>query len=458
MHVSENEPKYLNLSPYIPYDPLVEVYVKKEGHQLLPSSAVNVLPFEYSGWMKESLSWHHTCYIHTGLNPIGFCCVTGPDALEFFKSIIVNSFEKFPVCSGKHAIACNEKGHVITHGIVLRNGEEEFTVSSMWSYLEYVLDRSKFTNVSIKNLLGKLFCFQLGGPRTLEVIETAAKEDLHDIKFIRFRDSSIEGRTVRIVRVGMAGTLAYEVQGRPEDAIPVYKALLRAGEPLGICKIGRHAYRNVHTEGGFPQLSLHIPHGKDEGYSKFLAKGDITPTGSGALSGSLGSDISLRYLSPVELGWGKMIKFDHEFRGRKALEEEVANPKRQMVTLVWNVEDILDVKRSQYMPGEPYMPIDDAEDYSYRLGSYDLHADQVLKDGTAIGLSTGRAFSPHYRVMMSLGVIDTEFCKLGTEVTVLWGDPGTRQKEIRAVVSRYPYINENRNEQVDVETIPHPKL
>ena len=40
--------------------------------------------------------------------------------------------------------------------------------------------------------------------------------------------------------------------------------------------------------------------------------------------------------------------------------------------------------------------------------------------------------------------------------SVLWGNPGTRQKEIRAVVSRFPYLDVDRNEEVDVSTIPRP--
>lgn len=55
--------------------------------------------------------------------------------------------------------------------------------------------------------------------------------------------------------------------------------------------------------------------------------------------------------------------------------------------------------------------------------------------------------------MLSLCSIDTEYCELGTEVTVLWGNPGERQKEIKATVSRFPYLNENRNERLDVSTI-----
>ena len=38
---------------------------------------------------------------------------------------------------------------------------------------------------------------------------------------------------------------------------------------------------------------------------------------------------------------------------------------------------------------------------------------------------------------------------------VLWGNPDQRQKKIRATVARYPYMNVDRNEDIDVmEKIP----
>jgi hypothetical protein len=46
------------------------------------------------------------------------------------------------------------------------------------------------------------------------------------------------------------------------------------------------------------------------------------------------------------------------------------------------------------------------------------------------------------------------FSELDTEVFVLWGKPGTRQKKIRATVSRFPYLNEPRNDTFDVSKIP----
>ena len=100
---------------------------------------------------------------------------------------------------------------------------------------------------------------QLGGPRSLEVLETATGECLHDLKFARHRDSTIRGLDVRITRMGMAGTLAYEVHGDTKDALTLYDAVLAAGEPFGLIKLGWRAYQMNHTENGFPQSFVHFP-------------------------------------------------------------------------------------------------------------------------------------------------------------------------------------------------------
>jgi glycine cleavage system aminomethyltransferase T len=172
-----------------------------------------------------------------------------------------------------------------------------------------------------------------------------------------------------------------------------------------------------------------------------------------ALSGSMGKDIYKRYRNPIELGWGKTINFDHDFIGKEALQRIAADPNhRVMVTLEWNVDDIMDIHRSQYT-AEPYKDISDADDLSF--GTPGLEADQVLDaDGKLVGIATGRMFSWYYRHMISLCSIDKDHSDLGTEVYVVWGEPGTKQKKIRATVARYPYFNTDRNQKVDVSKIP----
>jgi glycine cleavage system aminomethyltransferase T len=224
----------------------------------------------------------------------------------------------------------------------------------------------------------------------------------------------------------------------------------------------------AHYENGFPQAFLDFPYAPYGG--DFLDYLDHSgPMGvqfrklyvDVLLSGSMGDDIKLRYRTPVELGWGGMVKFDHDFIGRAALEKEVAHPRRKMVTLDWNIDDVFDVHRSQFEPGEPYQNMDEPEDWTRLLFSThraEYLADQVLvEDKKVVGISTGRMVSACYRKMISLCSIDVEHSDLGSEVKVIWGNPNTRQKEIRAIVSRYPFMDKPRNENIDVSTIPHLK-
>lgn len=46
------------------------------------------------------------------------------------------------------------------------------------------------------------------------------------------------------------------------------------------------------------------------------------------------------YRSPFDLGYGRSIKFDHDFIGRPALEAAKGNSKRKRVTLVWDRADV----------------------------------------------------------------------------------------------------------------------
>jgi len=56
--------------------------------------------------------------------------------------------------------------------------------------------------------------------------------------------------------------------------------------------------------------------------------------------------------------------------------------------------------------------------------------------------------------MISLAFIERENAALGNEVVVLWGSPGWPQKQIRATVARFPYVEVVRNDEVDVGLIP----
>jgi glycine cleavage system aminomethyltransferase T len=126
------------------------------------------------------------------------------------------------------------------------------------------------------------------------------------------------------------------------------------------------------------------------------------------LAGSFeADDVGAWYRSPVELGWAKNIKFDHEFIGRQALEVEVARPKRTMKMLVWNADDVVDVFASLFRRGKPYHYMEIPRD---QRGF--MYADKVLKDGKLVGVATSRGYSYYFRQMLSLCVIDSTTANL----------------------------------------------
>jgi vanillate/3-O-methylgallate O-demethylase len=148
------------------------------------------------------------------------------------------------------------------------------------------------------------------------------------------------------------------------------------------------------------------------------------------------------------MGWKKNIRFDHDFIGRAALEREVAEPRRTMATLVWNGEDVADVFASLLRK--------DAEPYEYMEMPRNLlgltWVDKVMHEGKLVGTATSRCYSYHFREMLSLAVLDIELAAPGTQVEVIWGLPGKRQKTIRATVVPTPYKADNR--RADLTALP----
>ena len=450
-------------SPVIPFDPmnarnLVHFCTYAEN----PYQG-GLQPCEYTGWRDEEVAWHKTCYIHTGLNPSPTYRFWGPDCTKFLKKYFANTFEDgFPVGKAKRGIMLDEEGRNMMDGMLLKTGENECTCYWLDPWVEYCVETCGM-DVQGENLTEKVFLFQLGGPTSLQILEAASGENLHDIKFIHHRMAHIAGAEVRILRMGMAGSLGYEVHGNIEDSHKVWNRIWEAGKKYGLRHLGITAYNMTHWENGFPQayIDFLFPWCENPDFYKWLKeknKGMMICLGKEmpevALSGSMGKDIYKRYRNPIELGWGKTVNYDHDFLGKEALMKIRDNNPRQMVTLEWNVDDIMEIHRNQLTPGEePYLDISNPDDFSYGFPTY--HADMVVNEkGEEIGISTGRMIAWFYRTMISISSIEPEYAKIGTEVYVVWGEPGTRQKKIRAKIARWPYFDTDRNQKVDVNKIP----
>ena len=235
------------------------------------------------------------------------------------------------------------------------------------------------------------FNFQVSGPKAIYVVEKAAKQNLRDVKFMHSGKIRIAGCELLALRQGMAGEIGFELQGPADFSKAVYEAILEAGREFGIRRLGGRAVFINHLEACFPTIITdYCPAlfgDKMDEYRAEFAAAMPASTVTFNIAGSFEADnITAWYRSPVELGWGKNVKFDHDFIGRAALEQEVANPRRLMRTLVWNADDLKDVYGSLF--DEAGVPYDYMEMPRDQRGF--MYMDKVLKDGRLVGVSSSR--------------------------------------------------------------------
>jgi glycine cleavage system aminomethyltransferase T len=130
--------------------------------------------------------------------------------------------------------------------------------------------------------------------------------------------------------------------------------------------------------------------------------------------------------------------------GRPALEKMAANPPRSKVTLVWNGADVERVFGSLFDADADITKYIDLPLANYATLPYD----KVVSGHTPVGLSTYTGYNFNERAILSLAIVDNEYSRPGTEVTVVWGEEkgGTTkptverhaQAQIRAVVQPAP--------------------
>ena len=396
---------------------------------------------EYTDWLDESASWKEAAYIGDW-SFLWQRRIMGPDALRLIADVTVNSYSTFALGQSKHVIHCNKSGKIIHEGILSRLGDEHFMLHGRGGFwVDYCLKKGNYNAQTSED---DWFIYQVSGPKSLAILEAVAKGNLRDTKFMHLAEVEIAGHKIYALRQGMAGEVGFELQGPKEFGKDVYNAVLEAGRKHGLRQLGGRACFINHLEACFPTIVTdYLPAIFDEDMEEYLAKFKAAMPSFAAtfnIAGSFeGKDVSDYYRSPVELGWTKNIKFDHDFIGREALEKEVANPKRAMRTLVWNADDVVDVHASLFRDGEPYTFMDMPRD---QRGF--MWADRVMKGDRLVGVATSRGYSYTFRQMLSLCTIDVAEAEIGNEVDVFWGPPGGPQKKIRATVHPAPYKKDNR--------------
>ncbi|MFG3296781.1 aminomethyl transferase family protein [Streptomyces sp. NPDC048179] len=408
---------------------------------------------EYHGWRQEQTAWHEGVALLNLSHHMYDLWIEGPDATRLLADHGANNFEKFAIGQAKQYVPVTRHGHIVTDGILAREAENAYLLSGIPAaqhWVRYHAEQGGYdvafeTDASSAFRPGggdpKLFRYQIQGPGALELIEMVFGAPIPETKFFHATRVTLDGRAFKALRHGMAGQAGYEFIGPWEHAAHVHDAFLTAGEPLGLIQVGALAYATPSVESGWipsPVPGIYSDPELAE-YRQWLPLFGIE--GKRPLNGSYFSeDIEDYFVSPYELGYGKLIHFGHDFLGRDALlAAKEGTGLRKKVTLVFDPDDVRRVLGGGADPGF--------------VLSYARH--RVETSAGLAGVTMQTASIDPVGTLLSQTLIDAAHAEPGTEVAVVWGEhPGTGTDpeadlgfpRIRATVQPSPYDRHARTE------------
>jgi glycine cleavage system aminomethyltransferase T len=403
-------------------------------------------PDQYTNWQDEQAAWTKTAVLFDQSHHMTDVYFTGPDVDKLLTETATNSFKTWGPNKAKHLVACTAEGKMIGTAVLFGLDEEHVSVVGPTATANWLTYRAQTQGYDVEVVRDertadqpeggrrKLFRFEIEGPTARAILEKAHGGPLEQVKFFGMTEFTLAGRPVRALSHTMAGvpgseSMGMEIWGPIEDYRACWDALLEAGEEFGLVRGGALAYYTGGIESGYAAQPTPAIYTAPElkAYREWLPANGYE--GKLSIGGSFASDDAEDYyVSPFDFGYGHLVRFDHDFIGREALEKAAQQPRRKKVWLRWNDEDVKRIYASSLFGGGQRAKFLDTP-----LGRYArVQLDSVLVGDRRVGVSTLCGYTVNIGSWMSVGFLDEDIATDGTEVTVVWGEEngGTPKRNV----------------------------
>lgn len=294
---------------------------------------------EHTDWQSEQHGWRDGVVLMDQSHHMTDLFLSGPDALKLLTDLGVNSFTGFEPGHAKQFIPVDYYGRYIGDVVLFYLPDGTFDLVGreiVMDWVQFHLETGNYDATAERDENSavrrsgppKLFRYELQGPFAQEVMEKVLGGPVPEVKFFHMAEFQIAGHTVHALRHGMAGRPGYELFGPWSDGEDVRNAILEAGREHEILQVGGKAYSTANLESGWipPTLPGIFTGEKNKAFREWLS----LENNVGALGGSLVyDDIEDYYVTPFDLGYDRVVAFDHDFIGREALEAAAKAPRRR---------------------------------------------------------------------------------------------------------------------------------
>lgn len=420
-------------------------------------------PDQHSNWQDEQEAWMKTAVLFDQSHHMTDVYFRGPDVVKLLSDTGTNSFATFGRNKAKHFVACNYEGQIIGTAVLFGLEDDEVSLvgpAAAANWVQYHAEtggydvevvRDERTADRNRDSGPRLTCrYEIEGPNAWKIIEKASGAPVEPFKFFSMGELTIGGCEVRALShtmVGIPGSdaMGLEIQGAIADDAAILEALLSAGEEFGLKRGGALAYYTGSVESGYMAQPTAAVYSDDrmKAYREWLP-GDWYE-GSLSIGGSYrGKTVEDYYVTPWDFGYEHLVKFDHDFIGREALEQRAKEPARKKVWLRWNDDDVARVYASCLFGGEQRAKFLETPLPRYAR----VMCDEVRVDDRLVGISTLTGYTVNAGAWLSVAVVDEADARDGQEVAITWGEEngGTAkltvekhvQTPIRATISTSP--------------------
>lgn len=416
-----------------------------------------------SNWQDEQRGWRTTSTLFDQSHHMTDVYLEGPDVDRLLMATSTNTFKNWGDNKAKHLVVCTHEGQMIGTCVLFGLGKNLVSLVGPAAAANWISYQAEIGGYDVKVTRDertaeqpagshrKIFRFEIEGPRTGDILDKANGAHVPPIKFFAMTEFKLAGRPVRALSHTMAGvpgseSMGMEIWGAYEDKEACWNALVEAGEEFGLVLGGALAYYTGSIEAGYaaqptpgiysaPQLKAYRDWLPGKGYE-----------GNLSIGGSFKSDnIEDYYVSPFDFGYGHLVRFDHDFIGRAALEEAAKRPHRQKVRLRWNDDDVQRIYSSSLFgggKGAKYLETPLSREAR-------VLCDSIRgKNGELIGISTLRGYTVNVGAWISTAFVEEEHAVAGAEVSLVWGEEAGgsgkltvephEQTEIRATIELAP--------------------
>jgi vanillate/3-O-methylgallate O-demethylase len=443
---------------------------RTEPADFVPPLIIPQVPSEFSTWEREQRAWREGVALFDQSHHMDGLYLSGGDAHALLASLAANKLAGSKPGRAHQIVLCNDDGYLIGDGILFHLAPGEWFMCGApfaVNWARFNAERSGLDVAGEYEARSPVYAnghanrrrhcrYQLQGPNAWALIEELNGGPLADVPFFHLTELTIAGHRVDALRHGMAGSHGLEIWAPWELRDELRAAIAETGRAYGLAFVGAHAYLTGTIESGWIAAPLPAVYTAKslEAYREWLAL-DAAETLLRLGGSHTASSLDAYYVTPFDLGYGRIVDLEHEFPGRDALAQLDPEEARKPVSLVWNAEDASGLLRSMLDPDAPRHKILHLPTCGL-CGEHTVSGYDTVTAGDAFaGVAMQASYTVNERAIIHLALVDRSL-EVGDEVVVTWGEAGggfgdlvaeaTEPVPIRATVGPIPYARVARTE------------